>query len=439
MRWITATGSPPRAATVRLVSATLCGFALMLGVPGASDAGEEHERILEGLVGRLGDSPRDVVEVLKRYSRLEDSSRLDIYGRREVHEGLLEELRRRGHPSLEEAAERVFDLSERSYFAAQVLMMKATIGSKFPGSRDRKTGWLLEKARSTDDRISRWALHLLAETRWSGAIDGMLDLLAELEREGDRESLLWHVTSTELYRALGRIAASRDATRTREQWEASDRKVPRDPDYTLDRETVTVTSFFGDPISPRAAFLIDTSTSMLQRTTLRAGKRGVTRGAGPRGGGSEERKVDIVKEELVHALHTLRPGFEFNVLVYNASYRPWQGSPRRVRLVDVTSASLREAITFARGLEVSPGTNIHDTTVAALEIPEVETVYLLSDGVPSRGPKQAEILRRVRAMNYLLGARIVTYGFTATEGGSFDEGFMKKLATENWGWYRRLN
>ena len=42
-------------------------------------------------------------------------------------------------------------------------------------------------------------------------------------------------------------------------------------------------------------------------------------------------------------------------------------------------------------------------------------------------------------MNYLAGVRVVAYGFAAEEGGSFDEEFMKRLASANWGWYRRLN
>ena len=37
-------------------------------------------------------------------------------------------------------------------------------------------------------------------------------------------------------------------------------------------------------------------------------------------------------------------------------------------------------------------------------------------------------------MNYLLGVRVVTYGFTGS-----DEKLMKDLADRNWGWYRALN
>ena len=41
-------------------------------------------------------------------------------------------------------------------------------------------------------------------------------------------------------------------------------------------------------------------------------------------------------------------------------------------------------------------------------------------------------------MNYLLGIRIITYGIGDTSG-SYDDALMKRLARENWGWYRRLD
>ena len=89
---------------------------------------------------------------------------------------------------------------------------------------------------------------------------------------------------------------------------------------------------------------------------------------------------------------------------------------------------------FARGLQPGSGTNIHDSLVLALKVRGVETIYLLSDGAPSRGGGPAEIKKRVEAMNYLLGVRVVTYGFTGS-----DEKLMKELANKNWGWYRALN
>ena len=89
---------------------------------------------------------------------------------------------------------------------------------------------------------------------------------------------------------------------------------------------------------------------------------------------------------------------------------------------------------FARSLQPGSGTNIHDSLVLALKVKGVETIYLLSDGAPSRGGGPAEIKKRVSAMNYLLGVRVVTYGFTGS-----DEKLMKDLAGNNWGWYRALN
>ena len=89
---------------------------------------------------------------------------------------------------------------------------------------------------------------------------------------------------------------------------------------------------------------------------------------------------------------------------------------------------------FAKSLQTGSGTTIHDSLALAQKVKGVEAIYLLSDGAPSRGVGPAEIKKLVAAMNYLLGVRLVTYGFTGS-----DEKLMKDLASRNWGRYRALN
>jgi len=50
------------------------------------------------------------------------------------------------------------------------------------------------------------------------------------------------------------------------------------------------------------------------------------------------------------------------------------------------------------------------------------------------GGNPDQIRKRVAAMNYLRGARVVTYGFTGSK-----EDLMRGLASKNWGWFRSLN
>jgi hypothetical protein len=224
----------------------------------------------------------------------------------------------------------------------------------------------------------------------------------------------------------------------RKAWEEMGRKIPDAPDHGAGRSGRATSSFFGDPVSPRAVFAIDISSSMRETATVRAG----------RDAGATRPKVDIVKGELGRALDGLRASSRFNIIGYNASLFPWRGggtttvgAPSRtaLRLHAASADALRSAGEFAANLPVAAGTNIHDALAAAIAVPEVETVYLLSDGAPSRGGGPAEIERRVAAMNYLAGVRIVTYGFAAEGKGAYDEVLMKRLAGRNWGWYRKLN
>jgi hypothetical protein len=247
------------------------------------------------------------------------------------------------------------------------------------------------------------------------------------------------VVSAELYRILGNDAPQgAAASAIQRQWERKGKQVPDKPDYSPVASGGRTVSFFGDLVSPRSVFAIDHSTSMRQKTSLAGSLRGTVVAGEAKKGGPTEQKVTIVKRELVRCLAQLRRHYTFNVLGYNAKIFPWKAGGS-LRLHPATSTNIRSATAFARELEVNRGTNIHDTLKAALPIPETETVFLLSDGVPSRGGKPPEIERTVRALNYLRGVRVITYGFAAEKRGSYDEGFMKRLAADNWGWYRRLN
>jgi len=182
----------------------------------------------------------------------------------------------------------------------------------------------------------------------------------------------------------------RKSRRTGKPWERSSRPRP----ITLPRPAGRVTVvFFGDRVSPFSVFAIDTSSSMLQTATLRAPSRSAAQA-------TKARKVDIVKEELKRALAGLLPNCRFNIIAYNETYHPWRGGKQSLKLHLATKDSVASATKFAAGLPVAQGTNIHDTWLAALAISEVETIYLLSDGIPSVGGGPAEITRRVAAMNY---------------------------------------
>mgnify|MGYP001163557014 CR=1 FL=1 len=151
-------------------------------------------------------------------------------------------------------------------------------------------------------------------------------------------------------------------------------------------------------------------------------------------------KMEIVRTQLMRAIESLQKHFRFNLVSYDAEDVAWKvDSEGTLSLHEADSENLSSAIDFARDLTIGRGTNIYAALDAALRVPEVDTVYLLSDGEPSQGGGVPEIEKNVKLLNYLRGIRIVTYGFTPGEKGKFDEEFMKRLAANNWGWYRRLN
>lgn len=401
-------------------------------------AADSPPAVLESLLEKLKEGTRNVPQVLNLYGRIESAGEIDPFGRLRIHQGLLKALREMGDAGLAEEADRFLQLSGDAFLPGQVLLLKTLLGPNFPASREVRLQWLVRASRGKEERISIWGARLLGDSGWPEAVEALIDLLHGEEEANRPETLLASVVRGELYRVLGAPASSGASLQIRTGWEAMGKKVPPRPEYRPGAGG-SPTGFFGDRISPRAVFVLDASSSMLQRATLAEGQ-GTTalkrEKDAPRVSG--EKKIEIVRAELLRALDQLQPHFRFNVLTYHSTTTPWRGRGR-LQLHPATSTSLKSAGEFARKIQVDSGTNIHDSLSQALEIPEVETVYLLSDGVPSRGGGPAAIERRVEALNYLRGARIIAYGFSAEERGAFDEEFMKRLARENWGWYRRLN
>lgn len=400
-------------------------------------AAEKPRDVLKALVQKLDAGPSQVLSVLTAYSRIEAYEKFDIFGRHQIHKGLLAKLRRMDDDGLTRPVRMLLRSTARSRFPAQVIAMKALIGDRFPASREQRIDWLVEKATGRSEQLAVWGVRLLGESRWRESVDKLIELLRE-EEASDPTSFLASLLSAELYRVLGARGRG-TAYAIRKKWEESGRKIPSKPDYALTGGGEVTVVFFGDRISPASVFCIDISSSMLQKATLKQGSSGATAVKDRKRSGPRSPKIEIVKKELVRALGGLQSHCRFNILSYDAEVAPWRESRGQIELHRAGSSTLRSAIEFAENLQAGRGTNIHDSLEAALKVEDVETVYLLSDGVPSRGGNQAQIEKMAAAMNYLRGVRIVTYGFTPEGSGSYDEAFMRRLAQENWGWYRRLN
>lgn len=395
----------------------------------AAPADVDLERLREAMLRELERERGSVSAVLSRYAAVEAREIGSAGERYDLHRDLLERLRARDDRYLARHLRRVLRRPARTHFPAQVLALATLVGGKLPLERAQRVELLADAARDRTFRVSLWGLRLLGESRWPEAVDALIEILEDEEEAGRSGSALWHRASSELYRVLGAEAAQGTAASIRARWEAMDREVPEEPDYGRASETgrgrgATVV-FFGNRIAPRSIFAIDTSSSM--RQSARIGNR------------EPERKVEIVRRELMRSLGGLQESFRFNILAYSSEWRAWRGDASELELHPATAEAVRSARQYAQNLETHTGTNIHDTLSAALDVRGAGTIYLLSDGEPSRGGGKKEILRTVRVKNYLRAVRLVTYGIVPEEGGSFDEDFLERLAAENFGWYRRVN
>eukprot|EP01029_Cantina_marsupialis_P030249 TRINITY_DN8097_c0_g1_i1.p1 TRINITY_DN8097_c0_g1~~TRINITY_DN8097_c0_g1_i1.p1 ORF type:complete len:346 (-),score=96.24 TRINITY_DN8097_c0_g1_i1:326-1363(-) len=97
--------------------------------------------------------------------------------------------------------------------------------------------------------------------------------------------------------------------------------------------------------------------------------------------GTSYSRLSYVKEELVDLVeNSLATDQYFDVLEFSSSYGYWaQG------LQQATSSNVQSAGNYISSLSAGGGTNFYDTLYYAMQIPNLEAVYFLSDGYPTVG------------------------------------------------------
>ena len=91
-------------------------------------------------------------------------------------------------------------------------------------------------------------------------------------------------------------------------------------------------------------------------------------------------RMQRAQEELIACLTNLSQDTFFNILPFSDKVRQWQKG-----LTQRTEENFRYAKKFTDGLKPSGGTNLVGSLDAAFEDPEVDTIFLLSDGEPTMG------------------------------------------------------
>jgi hypothetical protein len=141
------------------------------------------------------------------------------------------------------------------------------------------------------------------------------------------------------------------------------------------------------------------------------------------------------KRELLQAIHGLRPDVKFGIIVFNSSVGRWQ---QHLVVADDRQKKLAER--FVEGLNPQASTATFDALAAALEY-DVEAIYFLTDGAPTGGQIVAPpaIVQSVSGTNRNRRISIYTIGLAPGAPGSMTDEFLKVLAEQNLGTYRRID
>lgn len=167
----------------------------------------------------------------------------------------------------------------------------------------------------------------------------------------------------------------------------------------------------------RLIFVLDTSRSM--------------------GAGGTVSRLEAAKRDLAATIEKLPDDALFGVIAFNTEVVRWQDHLRAA-----TAGNKALAVAFVRAQRPNGKTATYDALHSALSVdPNLEAVFLLSDGAPSDGSIVAPdaVLKAVHQENRTRRLKIHTLGaFAGQQAGGLEE-FMKKLAEQNYGQFRRLD
>ncbi len=286
----------------------------------------------------------------------------------------------------------------------------------------------LQKAARTALEDSHWTVRLAAAEELGKYRDrsSIPALIAALEREQPEKAGSRHRVRTVIRDSLGALTGQDLPSLRPEEWTAWWSSVSAEfelPPQTKPLAREQGARYFGISIDGDAVvFLLDVSGSMQQPV--------VGDDAGPS-------RLAVANREFDRCLQGLRKGTRFNVILFNETFIPF--SKDLVVLDEKTAAAATE---FVRNAAAGGGTDL----LGALELAfgedagrvltkqgkvfDIDTIVLLSDGVPSRGavlvPEQ--ILHEVDEGNRTHRVTIHT-----VDAGGVAKGFLAELSKRNRG------
>ncbi|MDP6959123.1 MAG: MBL fold metallo-hydrolase, partial [Planctomycetota bacterium] len=190
----------------------------------------------------------------------------------------------------------------------------------------------------------------------------------------------------------------------------------------------TTSTFFEVPIlSTRVLFILDLSGSMKDMSPLKDEK------------GKTMRKLEVAKQGMMATIQSLSPKTKFSIIGLGAaddgsyllqSQKTWK---KKLRLFPANPGSKRDAIKWVRSLEAKGYTNIYDAILYGMEDPEVDSIYLYTDGGASRGIfiKTSEILNFVQRNNEFRKVTLHTIEVPGTSNTKDNIRLLQSLAEES--------
>ncbi|MFB3065030.1 MAG: VWA domain-containing protein [Planctomycetota bacterium] len=286
-------------------------------------------------------------------------------------------------------------------------------------TRDRDEQVRIAAARvSTDPAVLE---HLLFDRSWRVRLAAVratermrkAALVPALIERLDREEGRLHARVLRALERLTQAAPGPDARAWRRWWESlpADYRLA-DPKPAAPRGHSEAMVTFGriPVVSKRVCFVLDLSRSMAKPAP---GKRGRTR-------------WELVREDLRTVLRKLPSGTRLNVVLFRTGVEAW-----RPRLVRASPAAVRSCLDWIGKAEPAGWTNLYDAVALALRMEDVDTLYILTDGVPSRGTEtgRAQILSEIAFLNHyrLVEINCVQAGSRQGLGKTWD-GFLEDLA-----------
>lgn len=192
---------------------------------------------------------------------------------------------------------------------------------------------------------------------------------------------------------------------------------------TVERKAEEVPKFFGTEIkSSSCLFIIDISGSMRMTDPPESYDKGITeyQKTAP---DPKRQRIERAKAALLKVIKTLQPTQQFNIIRYSSAVNSWQ---KKDQLVPATDGNKQAASAFIEAIKEGGGTETFQALQRAYKAyPNIDTIYLLSDGAPSPGKlgnpgeqqqgfERAEIkkiINWVKQNNRFRRIKIHTFGF----------------------------